>query len=256
MVNFETNRLFCFLGAALPIILDTKRAVRVTLRPGLRLSYRGRRRGRPYRGGSMDENEELERLLAEAREGETQARDELLTRLRPWLRRRAEGVLGQRLRAREDGSDIVQDALIRVFEHFGQFQGDSVAQLRGWVEVILNNVITDCRRRHGAGKRDARKEKGGENGIPDVPEDLRKPVSKGQTPLDAALRVEDQARVIQALQLLPDRYRLVLQLRYYDELPFEEVARKVGVTVEHARVLRMRAIEKLGDALGDEHENK
>ena len=53
---------------------------------------------------------------------------------------------------------------------------------------------------------------------------------------------------------IEDKYRLVLQLRFDGGLPFEEVAQKVGGTVGNARVLMVRAIEKLKSDLGDEYE--
>jgi len=48
--------------------------------------------------------------------------------------------------------------------------------------------------------------------------------------------------------------RQVFQLRFYEQLPFAEVAERVGVTVENARVLMLRAVEKLNRKLGDENE--
>jgi RNA polymerase sigma-70 factor (ECF subfamily) len=197
----------------------------------------------------MYDNEELTRLLTEARKGNKQALGAMLVELRPWMRRQAEGLLGQRLRARIDGSDIVQDVHLRAFEHFGQFQGDSVPRLRVWVEEILRNVITDCCRRHGAGKRDAEREMGGGDLISQLD-------GHGTTPSQGAMRIEDQARLIDAVQRLPEKYRQVLQLRCYGGLPFEEVAQKVGVTVGNARVLMVRAIERLKTELGDNNESK
>jgi RNA polymerase sigma-70 factor (ECF subfamily) len=122
-------------------------------------------------GVAVDDDEELARLLTEARTGDQQALGALLARLRAWVRHRAQGLLGRRLAARLDGSDVVQDVHLRAFEHFDQFRGDSVPQLRAWVEEILQNVITDCRRRHGAGKRDADAEVAGGDLFPGLPAD-------------------------------------------------------------------------------------
>jgi RNA polymerase sigma-70 factor, ECF subfamily len=193
------------------------------------------------------DDEELTRLLTEARKGNKQALGTMLAQLRPWMRWQAESLLGQRLRARFDGSDIVQDVHVRAFEHFDQFQGDSVAGLRGWVEEILRNIITDCRRRNGAAKRDAGREEGGAELISNLQ-------GQGTTPSQGAMRNEDQARVIEALQRLPEKYRQVLQLRFFDGLPFEEIAPKIGVKeLGHARVLAFRGLKKLQAVLGDGH---
>ena len=103
----------------------------------------------------MDDNEELARLLTEARTGNETALAALLAHLRDRVRQRAQRLLGQGLGARVDGSDIAQEVYLRAWKGFNQFHGASVPQLLAWVEEIIQNAITDCRRRHGAGKRDA-----------------------------------------------------------------------------------------------------
>lgn len=194
----------------------------------------------------MHDDEDLTRLLTEARKGVKQALGAVLALLRPWMRHQAEGLLGQRLRARMDGSDVVQEVHVRAFERFDQFRGESVPQLRVWVGEILNNVVTDCRRRHGAGKRDAGREEGGDL--------LPERQGAGTTPSQGVMRREDQARLIEAVQSLPERQRLVVRLRCFDGLSFEEVARHAGVTAGNARVLMVRALERLRTELGDEHD--
>jgi RNA polymerase sigma-70 factor (ECF subfamily) len=195
----------------------------------------------------MDDNEELAPLLAEARKGNRQSLGALLAQMRPWVRWQAQGLLGQRLAARLDGSDVVQDVHLRALECFDQFRGDSVPQLRAWVETILRNILTDCRRRQGAGKRDRDREVPGGDLFAGLAADAT-------TPSQEAMRNERQARLDEALRQLPENQRMVFQLRLYEQLPFEEVARRVGVTEGNARVLMVRAVERLHRELGDEHE--
>jgi RNA polymerase sigma-70 factor (ECF subfamily) len=194
----------------------------------------------------MDDNEDLADLLTEAQTGNEAAVGTLLARLRPWVRQRAQGLLGRRLGARLDGSDIAQEVHARAWRNFNQFQGQTVPEFRGWLETILQNVITDCRRRHGADKLDADAEVAGDL-FPELAGD-------GTTPSQGAMRNEDHARLTEALQRLPEKQRLVFQLRLHEGLPFEEVARRVGVTVGNARVLMLRATESLTKELGGEHE--
>jgi RNA polymerase sigma-70 factor, ECF subfamily len=191
----------------------------------------------------MYDDEELVRLLTEARKDNktNSALGALLAQLRPWMRWQAEGLLGQRLRARIDGSDIVQDVHVRAFERFNQFRGESVPELRAWIKTILRRIVAN----HIRGPK-AVAEDGGDR-LPDVP-------ATGTTPSQGAMRIENQARLIEALQWLPERYRLVLQLRFFDGLPFEDVAQRVGVTVGNARVLMVRAMKRLRNELGDENE--
>jgi RNA polymerase sigma-70 factor, ECF subfamily len=191
----------------------------------------------------MYDNEELACLLAEAKKGNEQALGDILMQLRPWMRWQAEGLLGQRLRARVDGSDIVQDVFCRAIERFGQFDGNSVPQLRAWVEEILWNIVRDCLRRQLAGKRDAGREEHDEDRVSAL-------IGRDTTPSQAARENEQQARLIAALQRLPEKQRLVFHLRYFAEQPFAEVARRLSLTEGNARQLWGRASKSLLDELG------
>ena len=99
-------------------------------------------------------------------------------------------------------------------------------------------------RHHGADKRDAGRDLAGDL-CADLPAD-------GTTPSAAAIRNEEHARLEEALQRLPEKQRLVFELRFKEGLPFEEVARRVDVTVVNARVLMLRATEKLKTDLGEQ----
>jgi RNA polymerase sigma-70 factor (ECF subfamily) len=193
------------------------------------------------------DDEELASLLSEAQRGNEQALAALLERLRGRVRQRAQGLLGGRLGARLDGSDVAQEVHLRVWGRFAQFRGNSVPQLLAWVDEIVQSYITDCRRRHGAGKRDAGAEVAGADLFPGLAGD-------GTTPSQGAMRNEQQARLSEAVEHLPEKQRLVFRLRFYEGLPFEEVARRAGVTAGNARVLMLRATERLRDELGEQHE--
>ena len=191
----------------------------------------------------MYDDEEQARLLNEARQGNQQALGLILMQLRPWMRRQAEGLLGQRLRARVDGSDIVQDVHLRAVERFDRFDGDSVQQFRAWVAEILWNIVNDCLRRQLAGKRNPDREERGDDRVSAL---------KGSdtTPSRAAMENEQQSRLIAALQRLPENQRLVFHLRYFAELSLVEVARRLSLTEVNARRLWGRASKRLLDELG------
>jgi RNA polymerase sigma-70 factor (ECF subfamily) len=189
----------------------------------------------------VDENEEAAGLLTEARNGNQQALGNLLALLRPWLRGQAQGLLRQRPPRGADFSDIVQEVHLRVFQRFPQFRGDSVPQLRAWVRMILRNMVVD-----GYRGRNVHEEDGGSR-FPDLPGDAT-------TPSEVVHRGEQQARLYEALDRLPERQRLVFELRFYEGLSFEEVAQSMGVKVGNARVLMVRATEKLRKELGDDRD--
>jgi RNA polymerase sigma-70 factor (ECF subfamily) len=70
------------------------------------------------------------------------------------------------------------------------------------------------------------------------------------TPSDVAVQHEQAAAVERALARLPDEYRTVLQLRYAEGLPFEEVAQRLGRSVNAVRKLWARALERFQEEMG------
>jgi RNA polymerase sigma-70 factor (ECF subfamily) len=191
------------------------------------------------------DNDQQANLLTAARAGSEQARAALLAQLRPWVRGRAQSLLGERLGARVDGSDVAQEVHLRAWRDFEQFKGQTVPQFLAWLEAILQNIVTDFRRRHGAEKRDAGAEVVGAALFPGLAGD-------NTTPSQGAMRNERQTRLAEAVQRLPENQRLVFQLRLTEDLPFEKIAQRLGVTVGNARVLMVRATERLRNELGDE----
>lgn len=195
----------------------------------------------------MEKEDQLAQLLNEARGGNRQALSVLLDRLRPEMRQRAHARLGHRLLARLDGSDIAQEIYLRAWRSFSDLRGDTVGHLLAWLEGIFENVITDCRRRHGAVKRDAARDVTGDGLFCSL-------MGDGTTPSHGAVRNEQQARMVEALQRLPSDQQQVFQLRVFEGLTFEEVAKRVGVSEGNARVLLLRARNRLKSELGCNHE--
>jgi len=62
---------------------------------------------------------------------------------------------------------------------------------------------------------------------------------------DIAERLDMQRRVVDAVTSLEDKYRDVVVLRFFDELPPREIAARLGVPVETVRTRTRRALEQL-----------
>lgn len=65
------------------------------------------------------------------------------------------------------------------------------------------------------------------------------------SPSGQAMRAERDEALEQALGRLPPDYRQVVEWRYRDELPFEEIAQRMNRSCEAVRQLWCRAIERL-----------
>src|SRR5262249_6959390 len=69
--------------------------------------------------------------------------------------------------------------------------------------------------------------------------------ASGPSPSQIALRHEAAVRLADALARLPEDYQTVLLLRVFEELPAEEVARRMGRSAGAVRMLQMRALTAL-----------
>jgi DNA-directed RNA polymerase specialized sigma24 family protein len=90
-------------------------------------------------------------LFERSRGGDAAARDELLVRLRPYLKALARSWLGSELARRLDPSSIAQECLLRIEKAWSGFHGRSVPELLGWARRIALNLATDRKRRLAAG---------------------------------------------------------------------------------------------------------
>jgi RNA polymerase sigma-70 factor (ECF subfamily) len=191
----------------------------------------------------MHDAQQLGPLLEQSRAGDRAALERLLERLRPYLHLLVRPHLGPDLAARLESSDLVQESLLNVVRGFDGFRGTDVPQFLAWVGQIVARVAASAGRRHAAGKRDRRREAAG-------PERLAEVAAGSSGPPERAARDEQAARLAAALERLPPAYRDVIQARFFDGLPFADVAARCGRSAAAVRVLCLRAIQRLRREMG------
>jgi len=190
----------------------------------------------------MNDAHQLAPFLRQSRQGDAKALDGLLQKLRPYVRLLLRARLTPELGRRLDASDLVQETLLRICRGFEHFAGESVPQLLAWVGKIASHVLASSARHHGAGRRDVAQERPG-SGL------LARLLSVERTPEERAVRDEEAARLAAALERLPIRYREVIEARFFEQMPFADVARQTGKSVGAVRVLCVRAIARLRQEL-------
>jgi RNA polymerase sigma-70 factor (ECF subfamily) len=196
-------------------------------------------------GPTTEEWDQFQLLLTRARTGDVVARDELFTRSRPFLLRAAEQEVAAWLRPKQDPSDLVQVSLLEAHRAFSAFQGDDPAQWQAFLRRILERNAADAARHFGTAKRQAGREvalyqpssnaSGSELPLP----------AAGETPSVAAIRDERAVRLRQALESLAPDYQEVIRLRNLEQLPFDEVARRMDRSRPAVQMLWMRALKSL-----------
>lgn len=184
-------------------------------------------------------------LLKRWHHGEPQALDELLTAELPWIVELVRRRLGPLLRAHGETGDFVQDAIVRVVRDGPRFVVDEARQFRALVARIVENVLRDEIDRLTAGRRDVRREQ------PLRSETVLDLTASGAitSPSKAAAADEWQALVCLALEFLAPADREILLLRQWQELPFETIADRLGISAKAAHMRFTRALPRLVDRI-------
>src|SRR5215472_8501189 len=99
------------------------------------------------------EQPQTDPLLEEARRGEAEAVERLLTAHREPLRRMIGLRLDPALAARVDASDIVQDVLLEAHRRLEEYLRHPAMPFRLWLRHIAQDHVIDAHRRHRQAQR-------------------------------------------------------------------------------------------------------
>jgi RNA polymerase sigma-70 factor, ECF subfamily len=182
-------------------------------------------------------------LLQQARAGDTAARGRLLELYRNYLRLQARSLLGGALRARLDASDLVQETFLKAHHQFGGFLGGDEPELVAWLRRILVRSLADAARHHRVAGRDIRRHESLEAMLDRsslaLHVALAAPVS---SPSAHAIGRERAVLLADAVARLPADYREVFVLRNLEQVSTEQIAVRLGRSVDAVQKLWMRAL--------------
>lgn len=135
----------------------------------------------------------------------------------------------------DDANDIVQNVFIKAWTNLHNFRGE--AKLSTWLfKIAINESINFIN-----------KEKHRVQASGDKEEDsLLLKNLEADTYFDGdALQIELQA----AIARLPEKQRLVFNMRYYDEMKYEEISEILGTSVGALKASYHHAVKKLTEQL-------
>lgn len=130
----------------------------------------------------------------------------------------------------EDANDVLQNVFIKVWNGLGNFREDS--QLYTWLYRIATNeslTFLDQQKRKSAVS------------FEDVEAGLSNKI-KAEEGFDAQ-RLEWKLQL--AIQQLPEKQRAVFTLRYYDEMPYEEMSRVLDTSEGALKASYHHAVKKI-----------
>lgn len=171
-------------------------------------------------------------LIGRARTGDNNARETLVRRVLPSLRRWAHGRLPARARGHLDTQDLVQDTVVAALQKLENFESRHQGALQAYLRQSVVNRIRDEVRR--IAPRPHRVELSA-----DHPDD-------SPSPLEQAVGSQAMERYEAALATLPPDYREAIVARAEMGMSYEEVAVALGkATPNAARLVTRRAVLQL-----------
>jgi len=187
------------------------------------------------------ELEEEQRQVEEAQAGNLDA-------MRPILERYAQPLYGTvilpRLGDAASAEEVLRDTLATAVEKIRRFtwQGKSIYP---WLRQIAINKVYDVHRQSKRSRRLA------DAMVHEVPIE-----SDPDSHADAQLiadqeRAAHRARIDEAMVNIAERYRLAIELRLIQELPREDCAKKLGITIGTFDVLLFRAVRAFRKQFGE-----
>lgn len=129
-----------------------------------------------------------------------------------------------------DADDVLQNTFIKIYKGIAHFEGKS--KLYTWLyRIATNEAISHLQSKARQATASL-----------DDEANLLSTRLKADTWFDGD---EVQAKLQVAIAQLPDKQKLVFNLRYYDEMPYEEMATKLGTSVGALKASYHHAAKKI-----------
>jgi RNA polymerase sigma-70 factor (ECF subfamily) len=140
-------------------------------------------------------------------------------------------------RDREDALDIVQETFLRLYEKAGLFrQGED---FQAWLLQIARNRCIDSYRRN----RNRRNDRAADLRLEDLP-------SQAGDSADGERRADLRALFRSVLDKLAEKQRAVFVMKHYNDMPYLEIARTLGIALGTVKSLHFKAVRNLRKHLG------
>lgn len=194
-------------------------------------------------GSDLPEPAETERLLVEARAGDASSLWRLTQSYRLYLKGVVRKTIGGPLSSADD-SDVLQRSLVQAVLRFGQFYGRSLQEWQSWLASIAANEAKNVLRFERQAKRDVNRRESLAAAELDI--------SGGTNPEVRVEREEQAAALLQTIEQLSSVDQEIIQLRNFETLDYDEIARRLSITQEAARRRWCDAMKRLKQRVQNE----
>lgn len=138
----------------------------------------------------------------------------------------------------DDADDVLQNTFLKAWNSLEQFRGD--ARLSTWLyRIALNETLTFLNRQRAQNQLS----------IDDADAAL-----VNQLESDAYFDGDETQRLFeQAIRRLPEKQRLVFNMKYFQEMKYEDISEIVGTTVGALKASYHLAVKKIEEFLNANH---
>jgi RNA polymerase sigma-70 factor (ECF subfamily) len=199
----------------------------------------------------MLSDDEVNRLLQQAHQGNAQALDHVLAAHRDYLRRLIDLHLDARLRGRIDASDVVQETFLEAVRRLPDYMARQPMPFQLWLRQTACQRLIDLRRQHlGAECRTVERER-------PLPASSSLLLVQGVLGLrQAPQRLLEEQELVggvrQALAELAEEDSEIILLRNFEDLSNQEAAQVLGIEPAAASKRYGRALLRLRQRLVDQ----
>ena len=148
--------------------------------------------------------------------------------------------------------DVSQDVFLKAFEHWDNLQASDTAG--GWLKTVTTNLSINHLQRYRKRWRFFSEfiRRGDDNG-----DEQEVEFASPENFLEELGQADRRAWVERALEKLPEHQRVPLVLFHFEDMPYEDIAKRLGVSLSKVKTDILRGREALAKALrhsGASHE--
>lgn len=166
-------------------------------------------------------------LILRARRGDTEAYGELVTRYQT----NVFNVCYRILHERGEAEDLAQESFMRAYDRLSTF--DIEREFGPWIRRVAANLcLNHLESQHKSAELKDEKD-----------------ANESQGP-EAVVEIQERSEQIRrALALLPPQYRVVVELRHYQEMSYDEIAAELNIPLSDVKSHLFRARKLLAEKL-------
>ena len=201
---------------------------------------------------------QTEQLIAQAKDGDVSAVNQLMDRHRNSLRQLVRMRLDNKIQKRIDVSDVVQDVLVEANRRLQRYMNNPIMPFHLWLRQIAKDRIIDAHRRHRVSAKrsvDREQQMVAPRGYDKSSIQLATMLGDSRlTPAAAALQKEMAKKVEQAIAKLDPKDCEIIVMRHYEHSTNQEIGQLLELSEPAASMRYLRAIRRLKQMLANDSE--